>query len=154
MSGVSGRNGIPAQELRHIFSGNYQRSVGRTDGRTGGSTIRGRGWPGRSLSEGRQIVGTGHLADLSGLRIVILIAVFARGGAERQAYLLARELRQHYGLNAEVWALLYEGDYQQDFEAAGIPTRVLGFRWPQHLRHWARRVPRVYSQLRQGRIDV
>jgi glycosyltransferase involved in cell wall biosynthesis len=96
---------------------------------------------------------TRHITDISRLRIVILISVFARGGAERQAYLLARELRRR-SLDVEVWALMHEGEYAADFEAAGIPTKVLGFRYPQNPLQWLRRVWRVMGPLRQGKIDV
>ena len=44
-------------------------------------------------------------SDLRGKKIVILIGSFIRGGAQRQAYLLVREMRERYGLDAEVWAL-------------------------------------------------
>jgi glycosyltransferase involved in cell wall biosynthesis len=107
-------------------------------------------------------------ADLSRSKIVILISVFARGGCERQAYLLARELRARHGLNVEVWALKYDGEYAKEFQAAGIPTRVLNFRAPasaceccgvespRWLRtvRWCRRVGRVASQLREGKVDI
>jgi glycosyltransferase involved in cell wall biosynthesis len=109
-----------------------------------------------------------HHLDLTRDKIVILISVFARGGCERQAYLLARELRERHGLNVEVWALKYGGDYSKEFEAAGVPTRVLEFRaplfpciccgvesprWVRGVR-WARRLLRVVGQLRAGGVDI
>src|SRR5262245_28501813 len=95
-----------------------------------------------------------RVGDISDIRIVILISVFERGGAERQAYLLARELRQRHGLDVEVWALLYPGEYANEFETASVPTRVIGFRWPRSLLQWPRQLPQVIRQLREGRIDV
>jgi glycosyltransferase involved in cell wall biosynthesis len=111
-----------------------------------------------------------------GNKIIILIGAFVRGGTERQAYLLARELRQSRGLDVEVWALKFGGEYAQDFEAVGVPTRVLGFQAPGYeavgvqarripireliLRdprfplRWARRLGRVTQQLKQGRADI
>lgn len=88
------------------------------------------------------------------MRIVILISVFERGGAERQAFLLARELRQRHDVDAEVWALLFPGEYARDFEAAGIPTEVIGFRWPRSKAHFLWQLPRVIRHLRRKRIDV
>lgn len=109
-----------------------------------------------------------HSADLAGKKIVILISVFERGGCERQAYLLAREMRQRHGLDAEVWALKYGGTYEREFKAAGIPTRVLEFRAPtsdciccgavtsrwRRVIQWLRRVGRVARQLREGHVDI
>jgi glycosyltransferase involved in cell wall biosynthesis len=106
-------------------------------------------------------------ADLTHDKIVILISIFARGGCERQAYLLAREMRRR-GLNAEVWALKYGGEYEKEFAAAGIPTRVLAFRSPEsecthcgaktsrwmRAIQWLQRVARVARQLRQARVDI
>jgi glycosyltransferase involved in cell wall biosynthesis len=93
-------------------------------------------------------------------KIVILIGHFGRGGSERQAYLLARELRQRHGLNAEVWALTYGGEYAEEFEAAGVPTRVLGFRFPKcpvkavRVFHWAGRLRHVATRMREAGVDV
>jgi glycosyltransferase involved in cell wall biosynthesis len=107
-------------------------------------------------------------SDLRGKKIVILIGSFNRGGCERQAYLLVRQLRERHGLNAEVWALCWDAEYRKEFEAAGVPTRVLGFRpplwpcdccgvasprWMRGLR-WAGRVWHVSRQLRQGQVDI
>jgi glycosyltransferase involved in cell wall biosynthesis len=100
-----------------------------------------------------------HADRLIGRKLVILVGTFVRGGSERQAFLLARELRQRHGLNVEVWAL-WESQCPKEFEAAGVPTRVLRFRRPQcpvrwvRALHWTRRVLRVIGQLREGRIDV
>lgn len=95
-----------------------------------------------------------RVSEKQPMRIVILISVFERGGAERQAFLLARELRQRHGLDVEVWALLYPGAYEDEFKAAGIPTNVIGFRWPRSKTKLLRQLPRVISHLRRGRIDV
>ena len=57
--------------------------------------------------------------ELTGLKIVIMVGTFIRGGCERQAFLLARELIHRHGLNAEVWALKYPGEYSREFDAAG-----------------------------------
>jgi len=99
---------------------------------------------------------TEETSDLLGRKIVILIAGFARGGSERQAYLLARELRQRRELDVEVWALFladwYPGDYAKDFEAVGVPTRVLGFGMPRY--GWVQRCLPIVRALRNHRADI
>lgn len=98
---------------------------------------------------------------LAGKKTVILIGLFERGGAERQAYLLARESRQA-GLDVEVWALTRGGAYQQEFEAAGIPTRALEFPPPplpgetrfERGIQLVQRVRPVVSQIRKAGVDA
>lgn len=79
-----------------------------------------------------------------------------RGGCERQAFLLAREMRHRCGLNAHVWALFgaewYPGDYQGQFEAAGIPTKVLGFGMPRY--SWVQRCLPIVRELKHSGVDV
>jgi glycosyltransferase involved in cell wall biosynthesis len=96
-------------------------------------------------------------------RIVILIGYFGRGGCERQAFLLCRGLRQRYGLDAQVWALAgaHDPEYRREFEAAGIPTRLLGFRRPPlspfapaWAPGWMQMLWRIAGELKQGQIDV
>src|SRR3954464_9093827 len=72
------------------------------------------------------------LHDLASKKIVILIGAFVRGGTERQAYLLARELRQQYAVDVEVWALKFDGEYARAFEAVGVPTKTLWFVPPDY----------------------
>jgi glycosyltransferase involved in cell wall biosynthesis len=106
--------------------------------------------------------------NLAGKKIVILVGAFNRGGAERQAYLLVRQFRERYLLDAEVWALCWDAEYRKTFEAAGVPTRVLEWRppifpcvccgvnsprWIRAIR-WLARVWRVSRQLRAGKIDI
>ena len=109
-------------------------------------------------------------------KIILLIGVFEHGGAERQAFLLARELRRSHGLDVEAWALWFPGSYSETFEMAGIPTRVLNFHAPDyrnvgvkriripariHLRddpryplRWVHRLWRVSRQLKERQADV
>lgn len=89
---------------------------------------------------------------LGGKKIVILIGTFARGGCERQAFLLARDLRRRCRLDAHVWALSLDGLYRQDFEAAGIPTKVLNWGKPRY--GWVQRCFPVVQELRNSRVDV
>ena len=103
------------------------------------------------------------MTDLRNSKLVILIGHFGRGGCERQAYLLARHWRRHYGLDVEVWSLIHDGhdhEYAKEFETAGIPIHVLGFDFPQspsrfvRLLKWARQVHRVARELRKRRVKV
>jgi glycosyltransferase involved in cell wall biosynthesis len=90
--------------------------------------------------------------------------------------LLARELRQRHDLDVEVWALVYDGDYESEFRAIGVPTKVLGFHPPGYEPHgvklfpvptgvlirrdplfglrWVRRLRRVAYELKRNRVDV
>jgi glycosyltransferase involved in cell wall biosynthesis len=97
-------------------------------------------------------------------RIVLLIGHFGRGGCQRQAFLLARELRDNRGLDAEVWSLMRDGfdrEYADEFVNAGIPIHVLGFQRPVHSPSrlqrgfgWARELHSIISALRKKRVDV
>jgi glycosyltransferase involved in cell wall biosynthesis len=91
-------------------------------------------------------------SDLAGLKIVIMVGTFIRGGCERQAFLLARELIHRHGLNAEVWALKFPGEYSREFEAAGIPTKTLYFEHPRY--GWVQRSWPVLRELRKSRVDI
>jgi len=96
----------------------------------------------------------------SSTKIVFLIPEFARGGTQRQVYLLAREFKQRHGSNVEVWALFSSGEYAKEFEAAGVPTKVLGFLRPQcpvrivRTWYWARRLLQIAKQFRAAGVDV
>lgn len=102
--------------------------------------------------------GTGQ--DLSGLKIVLLIGYFGRGGSQRQAYLLSRQLLQLYRANVEVWALTWGGDYAQDFEAAGVRTRAMEFKVPRcpvpgvWLLYWIARLWRFRKELKKAKVDI
>jgi glycosyltransferase involved in cell wall biosynthesis len=98
--------------------------------------------------------------DLTASKIVLLIGHFGRGGSERQAYLLARELRRRQ-LNAEVWALTFSAEYAREFEAAGVPTRALGFEIPiegnsrlTRAMKWPLRLRYIVQQLRKAQVEI
>ena len=94
------------------------------------------------------------------MKAVILIPQFFREGTTKQAYLLARGLRQQHGLDVEVWALFFPGECAKEFEAAGIPTKVLNFRRPQcpvravRMWSWTKRLLHIANQYRRARIDI
>jgi glycosyltransferase involved in cell wall biosynthesis len=104
--------------------------------------------------------GPTYPGSLIGQKIVLLLGYFGRGGAQRQVYLLARELRERHGLDVEVWALSYEGEYIEEFESAGVPTRALEFRFPRcpmrlvRLLYWVKRLWKVAGQLRQAQVRI
>lgn len=93
---------------------------------------------------------------LAGKKIVVLIHSFARGGCERQAFLVTRQLRRQLGLDAQVWALFgavgNPGDYRQEFENAGIPTKVLRFESPRY--GWVQRCLPILRELRRTQVRV
>jgi glycosyltransferase involved in cell wall biosynthesis len=66
--------------------------------------------------------------------------------------LLARELIHTHGLNAEVWALKYPGEYSKEFDAAGIPTKTLHFKHPRY--GWVQHSWPVLRELRKSRVDI
>lgn len=92
-------------------------------------------------------------------KIVILIGDPVQGGSVREAYLLARGLRQSHGICAEVWAL-WEGEFPACFEGMGIPVNTLDFVRPRcpirvvRTSHWAIRLTRIALELRRAGIDV
>jgi glycosyltransferase involved in cell wall biosynthesis len=92
------------------------------------------------------------MPDLASLKIVIMVGTFIRGGCERQAFLLARELIHRHGLNAEVWALKYPGEYSREFEAAGIPTKTLHFRHPRY--GWMQHSWPILRELKKSGVDI
>lgn len=98
-------------------------------------------------------------AATGGPRIVLLIGHFGRGGSERQAFLLARELAR-YGKNVETWSLTETGEYADDFESVGVRTRACQFKMPRcpvravWLFSWVGRLWRFSRQLKRARVDA
>jgi len=71
------------------------------------------------------------------------------GGAERLVLELAKRLPDD-GYVTQVLAVLRGGELEQDFCAAGIPVKILGYRWPFALdAFW-----KIYSYLKLERPDV
>lgn len=101
----------------------------------------------------------GDIPELRRTKIVIMVESFARSGAVRQAYLLARDFRKTYGLDVEVWALS-EGELPRTFEAAAIPTRAVGFVRSScpvlsvRLFLWAVRLAKVAYALRRAGVGI
>ncbi|HEX8551482.1 MAG TPA: glycosyltransferase [Abditibacteriaceae bacterium] len=67
---------------------------------------------------------------LHGRRIFIVLGEFHMGGAERQALLLARYLRDIGGAHVEVWSTRYEnGRVSQECERFGLPWHLSVLKW-------------------------
>jgi glycosyltransferase involved in cell wall biosynthesis len=64
---------------------------------------------------------------LRGHRIVFVLGNLELGGAERQALLLARYLREHEGADVEVWGLTKPGPVADICAQLGIPSRVVAY---------------------------
>lgn len=64
---------------------------------------------------------------LSGRRIVFVLGNLELGGAERQALMLARHLKEHERAQVEVWGLTKTGPVAGICEQLGIPTRVVPY---------------------------
>src|SRR5215469_5171163 len=102
------------------------------------------------------------MSSIKNPRIVILIGHFGRGGCERQAFLLAREM-MHRDLKVDVWALVRDGhddEYAQEFQAIGLRTHVLDFKfprcpfWPVRMGCWVQRVRNVAEQINRAGVDI
>jgi glycosyltransferase involved in cell wall biosynthesis len=96
-----------------------------------------------------------------GLRILFVLNSLELGGAERQACLLASELKGRYGSEVTV-AALTEGELTDDVtkpvvrlcQNHGIPWRVLGNRLPDHPRDYLRWFNELRQELRKLQPDV
>jgi glycosyltransferase involved in cell wall biosynthesis len=64
---------------------------------------------------------------LSGRRIVFVLGNLELGGAERQALMLARYLKEHERAHVEVWGLTKTGPVAGICEELGIRSRVLSY---------------------------
>lgn len=91
---------------------------------------------------------------LKGRRIVFVLGNLELGGAERQALVLARYLREHEQANVQVWGFNKPGPVAQICEQHGLPWRVIPypFTGPRHRRF--RGLIRVRSALRELRPDI
>ena len=62
---------------------------------------------------------------ISGKRIIIVLGILELGGAERQAMLLARHLKNEEGANVQVWGFQMPGRVAQLCDVYGIPWRIV-----------------------------
>ena len=92
-------------------------------------------------------------ANLHGSRIIMVLWSFHMGGAERQALILARHLRQ-LGADVSMWAFDGPGPVCQICEKNGIPWRIVPFRWPSGRIERLKQLARVGRELRRECPDV
>ena len=100
-----------------------------------------------------------NVERFAGLRVIVLIEWLELGGAERQAVMLARELRRH-AVDAEVWAL--GRDYGQGQQRAvaslceqyGVPLHESTVQIPDDWRRWPDGLDSFAELLRRARPDI
>lgn len=98
-----------------------------------------RGWPQPTLHQKRVILVVGNLK---------------LGGAERQVFLLARELIRKHGARVEVWGFADPGPSPHVWEEHGIPWKVVRFPWARERARRIRRLLQLAWKLRRARPDV
>lgn len=92
---------------------------------------------------------------LAGVRVAIVLKWSGLGGAERQALVVARHLRDVEGARVEVQALNdAEGRAMDDFREAGIPWHARRGRWRGSAPRTVARLARAAAVLRRARPDV
>lgn len=92
----------------------------------------------------------------TGKRILFVLPGLELGGAERQALLLARYLKEQ-GNDVRVWGHTGPGLAADHCDDMGIPWRVQPSTWPCRKRNWPRlpfRVLRFLRALRRERPDI
>ncbi|MCX6726970.1 MAG: glycosyltransferase, partial [Candidatus Shapirobacteria bacterium] len=62
---------------------------------------------------------------ISGKRIIIVLGIFELGGAERQALLLARHLKNEEGAHVQIWGFHTPGRMAQLCDVYGISWRIV-----------------------------
>ena len=93
---------------------------------------------------------------LEGKRILFFLPALELGGAERQAFYLARHL-QSLGCDIRVWGNNGPGLASDWLEALGIPWKIQPSTWPCRKKHYLRFLWRVFKTaqtLREERPDV
>jgi len=94
-------------------------------------------------------------ARLEGIRVAVVLKWAGLGGAERQALLLARHLKDVEGADVAVHALSdAEGRAATLFRDAGIPWRKSRGRWHGSKPRTVGRLARTAAALRRERYDV
>src|SRR5437016_200254 len=95
--------------------------------------------------------GSDGIPSLSGARVIIVIGPLELGGAERQALLFARYLKETEHANVHVWGTMGEpGRVATLCDEMAIPWRIVPQPWPIE----ARQLARLTWQLRQARPDI
>lgn len=93
--------------------------------------------------------------DLTGRHITIVVPAFEMGGAERQALLLARHLKDQQGALVQLWAFQRPGGVVARLcEAYGISAQIVSFDLPPRHVDKLRHIWRYALELRRGRTEV
>ncbi|MBW1687021.1 MAG: glycosyltransferase [Deltaproteobacteria bacterium] len=87
-------------------------------------------------------------------RVILVIGNLKLGGAERQAFLLARELIRKHGARLEVWGFAGPGPSPHVWEEHAIPWKVVRFPWARKRARRTRRLLCFAWKLRRARPDV
>jgi glycosyltransferase involved in cell wall biosynthesis len=91
---------------------------------------------------------------LKGRRIFFVLGNLELGGAERQAFILARYLSQHEQAAVEVWGLNKTGPVAEMCDQYSIPWRVVPFRYPTSPASKLRSLANLCRSLRQAKPDI
>lgn len=94
------------------------------------------------------------MAGLQNQRVVFVLPTMDVGGAERQALLLGRLLKDRHGCDCEFWSFSGPGPLAELCEQAGIPTRVSRFGWHRNLLPLGRRLLHLARDLRRASPDI
>lgn len=91
---------------------------------------------------------------LSNLKIIFFLGNFELGGAERQAILLARYLREQAGADVQVWALGPPGRTSELCDGYNLPWRGIPFDYNDNFIGTAQRMLGLARLLRKASPDV
>lgn len=94
------------------------------------------------------------LPELKGRRIIMVVEHLAVGGAEQQAFLLARHLVREEGAHVEVWAFKAEGPMAKRFEDHGIQSKIIALSWSWRRSQRLRSLCIMAWALHQARPDI
>lgn len=90
----------------------------------------------------------------SGHKIIFLLGCLEIGGAEQQALLLARFLKEKCGARVEVWGVSHAGRLAVRCEEAGIPWRVIGNPLVDGFTQTVLRLLRIAWNLRREKVNI
>lgn len=93
-------------------------------------------------------------ASLRGKRVVLVLGWLQLGGAERQAILLAKYLRNVEKADAEIWCMIAPGRAAEICEEYGIPWRLVPFNLKLRGMRWRYEVLRYAIRVRKLKPDV
>src|SRR5690242_11706394 len=91
---------------------------------------------------------------LTGRRIVFVLGNLELGGAERQALILARYLRDHEQAIVEVWGFNKSGPVADICQQYGLPSRVISCRFNGSRGERLRGLVRAGGALRKSKPDI